>query len=194
MSAPLVEFRDPADLPECSYSAHPMETMEPVEQASGTTHYIAELLRDALLHLAGDQEREAGDLVAYGRRAVALLAQLAPHRIPALDPRCTAYQTSGDDAASLAEASSPLWEWLADASPARFSAFGMRALVLLYVVRNDLIGGMTLEQIGELDNSTRQAVDKLVTNLRDTLGGAARSRVMKSENTRTRCRNAHFTK
>lgn len=195
MSAPTVEFRDPASLPEASFFVHPVDLIEPQLNPIEQLEHAADLLRDVLLDLAGDERsHEAPDLVSIGKRAIAIVHALAPHRISALPGDCDPYSIAEGDSGALSVAAWPLWEWLANASPARYSAFGLRALVLLYVVRNDLISGMTLEDIGDLDGSSRQAMDKLVTDLRDTLGGAIRSRTMKSEETRSRCQRTQLTK
>lgn len=47
---------------------------------------------------------------------------------------------------------------------------GLRATVALWCIRPDLIGGITLEQIGELAGCTRQAVCKLADDFRKNMG------------------------
>lgn len=47
---------------------------------------------------------------------------------------------------------------------------GLRATIVLRQVRPDLIGGMTLEQIGEQADCTRQTVHKLADDFRKSMG------------------------
>jgi hypothetical protein len=47
---------------------------------------------------------------------------------------------------------------------------GLRAAIVLRQVRPDLIGGMTLEGIGEQAGCTRQTVHKLADDFRKSMG------------------------
>lgn len=47
---------------------------------------------------------------------------------------------------------------------------GLRVMVALWCVRPDLIGGITLEEIGEQTGCTRQAVCKLADDFRKSMG------------------------
>lgn len=58
--------------------------------------------------------------------------------------------------------------WISDAKT--FSGRGLRATVLLYLARNDLLGGMTLEEIGEAAGCSKQYVHKLLIELKELLG------------------------
>jgi hypothetical protein len=58
--------------------------------------------------------------------------------------------------------------WVADGST--LEQVGLRATVVLYYVRPDLIGGQSLEEIGLRAGCTRQAVEHLVADFRYTLG------------------------
>lgn len=58
--------------------------------------------------------------------------------------------------------------WMADAPT--LEDRGLRASVVLYCVRPDLIDGITLEQIGEQSGRTRQAVHQLADDFRVTTG------------------------
>ena len=49
---------------------------------------------------------------------------------------------------------------------------GLRTSVALYSVRPDLVGGVTLEQIGGQTGRTRQHVHKIADNFRLTTGFA----------------------
>jgi len=58
--------------------------------------------------------------------------------------------------------------WVADGST--LEQVGLRATVVLYCVRADLIGGQSLEEIGLRAGCIRQAVEHLVADFRYTLG------------------------
>lgn len=58
--------------------------------------------------------------------------------------------------------------WMSDAPT--LESRGLRATVVLHCIRPDLIGGITLEQIGELAGCTSQAVHKLAGDFRQTTG------------------------
>lgn len=78
----------------------------------------------------------------------------------------------GQEARALAqEVLCRVFIWIADAPT--LEDRGLRASVLLYCVRPDLLNGATLEEIGEASGRTRQAVHKLAENFRLTTGLAA---------------------
>jgi hypothetical protein len=54
--------------------------------------------------------------------------------------------------------------WIVDAPTS--GSRGLRATVVLYCIRPDLIGGATLEEIGHSAGCTRQLVHKLATDFR----------------------------
>ena len=58
--------------------------------------------------------------------------------------------------------------WIADGSI--LEQVGLRATVVLYCIRPDLIGGQSLEEIGLQAGCTRQTVKHLVADFRYTLG------------------------
>lgn len=58
--------------------------------------------------------------------------------------------------------------WVASATGIR--QFGLRALVVLHVVRNDLLDGATLERVGAMAGCSRQAVFKLVEDFHLSTG------------------------
>jgi hypothetical protein len=58
--------------------------------------------------------------------------------------------------------------WMADAPS--LEDRGLRATVLLFCVRPDLIDGATLEQIGQVSGRTKQRVHNLVKSFRNTTG------------------------
>ena len=69
----------------------------------------------------------------------------------------------------IAEAFGRVLEWASRANS--LVAMGQRMYVMLYALRPALIEGMTLEQIGKQNATTRQNIDKLVCDFRDTFGG-----------------------
>ena len=58
--------------------------------------------------------------------------------------------------------------WVASATGVR--QYGLRALVILYVVRRDLISGATLQEIGEKCACSKQAVSSLVESFHQSTG------------------------
>jgi hypothetical protein len=83
----------------------------------------------------------------------------------------------------------PIFEWLRRGN--RVSELGERVTVLFYVLRPDLLDEpATLAQLGKVSNKTRQAKDKLANEIRDTFAGL-KSRTMRADITRARCRAAH---
>jgi hypothetical protein len=83
----------------------------------------------------------------------------------------------------------PVLEWLSRATSS--SALGQRLYAVVYVVRNSLINGATMQGIGKHSNKTRQAICKLIQDLRDTTGGQ-KCRPMRSEKTRALCQLAQL--
>jgi hypothetical protein len=57
--------------------------------------------------------------------------------------------------------------WVADGST--LEQVGLRATVVLYCIRPDLIGGQSLEEIGLRAGCTRQAIEHLVADFCYTL-------------------------
>lgn len=68
---------------------------------------------------------------------------------------------------------------------------GQRLNVMLYVMAPDLIEAATLEKIASVNNHTRQNVDKMVQDFRDTFAGQ-RSGPMKSEAARKAYKEAQL--
>lgn len=83
----------------------------------------------------------------------------------------------------------PVLEWARRGTS--LAQLGQRLLAMAYVLRPNAIGGATLANIGACTNKTRQAMDRLVQDFRDTFGGL-RSRTMRSEENRIRCRRAQL--
>jgi len=85
------------------------------------------------------------------------------HPVDFLEP----LPNGNESARRICEVLSRTFIWIADGST--LEQVGLRATVVLYCVRPDLIGGQILEKIGLRADCTRQAVEHLVTDFRYTL-------------------------
>ncbi|WP_145928794.1 hypothetical protein OH491_16875 [Termitidicoccus mucosus] len=70
--------------------------------------------------------------------------------------------------AMAAEAITHVLLWISEGTT--LEQHGLRASLVLHQVRPDLIGGMTLEEIGGLAGCTRQTVHKLADDFRKNMG------------------------
>lgn len=70
--------------------------------------------------------------------------------------------------AQTVEAVSRILIWIAEAGSIQNR--GVRATIMLYCVRPDLIGGITLEKIGDAAGMTRQATHKLAQEFHLSMG------------------------
>lgn len=74
----------------------------------------------------------------------------------------------------------------------RLSQIGQRVMAIAYVQLPAAIGDATLAAIGAIcGNKTRQAIDKLVQDFRDTFGGM-RSSMMRDDNHRLTCKKSQL--
>lgn len=69
------------------------------------------------------------------------------------------------------------------------SQLGQRGFAMIYLIKPTAIGSLTNAALGSLNNRTRQAFNKTVQEMRDSLAGF-RNEMMRSEETRKRCRTA----
>ncbi len=204
MKAEHVEFRDPSDLPENSYTPDfaaeidgDLPAPDVVEGVSDEERALAvSTFSDALRYLA--ENARLIPLAFVGLRALDLVLLFAPEDIAPRKVIGTRFACEPEANATTAKLFSPVWHWLATGDN-HLSAFGIRAFALLYLVRPDLLDGMTLEDIGGLDatprgfRDSRQAVDRIVGSLRDIVG-EFQSRAMKSEATRGNCQRAQLAR
>ena len=87
------------------------------------------------------------------------------HPVDFLEPT----SANGDEnVGRICEVLSRTFVWIADGSS--LEQIGLRATVVLYCVRADLIAGETLEQIGLRAGCTRQSVEHLVADFCHTIG------------------------
>lgn len=138
---------------------------------------------------------KGGSVVEMGRRLLVVLHIWRPSLVAGLtlenertlveEFRRDIDQGSGGSGSALG----PVLEWARRGTS--LAQLGQRFLAMAYVLRPHIIGGATLAAIGALTNKTRQAVDKLVQDFRDTFGGL-RSRTMRSEANRITCRRAQL--
>ena len=77
--------------------------------------------------------------------------------------------------------------WVRDCTS--LAQLGQRGYSLIYVMRGDLVDGITCEKIGAFKNDTRQAANKPINDFRDTFSGIT-SLTMRGEETRKKCRRA----
>jgi len=68
---------------------------------------------------------------------------------------------------------------------------GQRGFAMIYLIKPAAIGGATNAGIGELDQRTRQAVNRQIGEARDSLDGF-RNEMMRREETRKQCRQSRL--
>lgn len=138
---------------------------------------------------------EASHLVKKGRRLAAFCVLVRPdlgcpvtETLPP-DFRAELRHRLDCDRALLGLVFGRVFTWCREA--ASLSALGLRGDIIAYVIRPALLDAATNAQIGTPTNSTRQAINKLVGDFRDTFAGI-RARTMRGEDTRTHCRAAQL--
>jgi hypothetical protein len=137
--------------------------------------------------------RKGATLVQVGHRVVAALslvrADLVGGARVCVRLAHDAGECLGGSALEVGEAYGAVWAWLREAQS--IAQLGVRCLAMAYVISSQGAEGVTLEQIGAGNGTTRQAVDRIAQNFRDTFHGM-RSRTMRSEENRKRCRIAQL--
>jgi len=174
--------------PEATEAADPIDSLEPIRV--GEEMMISAAFHQALAWCVGGKT-----LVEIGMRYLCVLKIWKPVLLAGMTLELEAemqrdfIQNVGSFGAM--EGLGRLLEW---ARRARMvSAVGLRIVAMAYVLSPGLIGDMTLEQMGEPVKKTRQAVDKLVQDFRDTFEGI-RSRSMRDDGNRLICKNAQHRK
>jgi hypothetical protein len=195
----VIDFHDPADLPEAQDNHLPVDDIEPQSLFSKAIDALgseeitaaADCFSAALTWSLDIKDQR--DLVLLGRRALIMILWLRedllgagsfPNPAGAHDfcDRVTGNHTA------TGEVFGRVLEWIRRG--ATVSAIGERLCLVAYVVRPTMINSPTLEKLGEVMNKTRQAKDKLVSCLRDTFAGL-RAAAQRGEKTRLVCQNAH---
>jgi hypothetical protein len=183
------EFDDPAEAPEASED--PREQLEELEPMTATEQQELEAAFGQALAWAA----QGADLVDMGRRLSVMLHIYKPALIRGLaleiqaEMRAELEETVGEIRSELGEAYGCALEWVSRGKS--LSQWGQRLLAALYVMRPAAIEDATLETIGAHQNKTRQAIDKLVQDFRDTFQGI-KSAAMRSDETRIKCKHAQL--
>lgn len=138
---------------------------------------------------------EAQHLVKKGRRLAVFIALTCPHlalQLSTPEPGLRAELAARLDGEPrlLGIVFSRVFAWCREAGSV--SALGLRGDIIGYVIRPALLDAATNAQLGSPTNCTRQAVNKLVQEFRDTFAGI-RAPAMRGENTRARCRAAQLS-
>lgn len=183
------EFADPADSSAASMVDDPAAKLEPEEMTQGEYAAVEEAFARALLW-----STEAATIVEMGRRLTVMLHVLRPQLLRGLvfemNHAAELVEIVGaENVGGVGRMFGSVLEWMRRGPS--LSAVGQRVLAMAYVMFLGQVGEMTLEEIGAPTRKTRQAVDKLVQDARDTFGGL-RSRNMRDENHRTKCKNAQL--
>jgi hypothetical protein len=142
------------------------------------------------------------DLLVMGARWVTMLTVMRPcelreMQLPARAMKQRAFQLRGAIGAELDPIATGyfyrrLFAWVRDCTS--LGQLGQRGYSLIYVMRNDLLGGMTCEQIGSLrggDGDTRQAANKPIQDFRDTFRGF-KNGAMRDDETRKKCKRSQL--
>ncbi|HEV7405190.1 MAG TPA: hypothetical protein VGO11_19760 [Chthoniobacteraceae bacterium] len=185
-------FRDPADSAAASEVDAPVDRLEP-ELTANEYSEVQDAFARALLW-----STQAANPAEMGRRLTVMLHVLRPGLL-----RGMAYEAEHAKEEELEEAIGDgnvgavgkmygaALEWMRRGKS--LADFGQRVAALAYVMALGPLGALTLEQLAAPTNKTRQQFDKLVVDARDTFGGL-RSRNMRDEEHRERCRRAQLAK
>ena len=159
---------------------HPVDELEPIENPLSVA---AETLSEILRAIADQSSAVSAGNEALAHIAIAFPAQF-PGGFAAPSVRITG------DYAFAARAFSRLFSFIAGGwGKTRSSEVGVRALVAVYVLRPDLLDGISLNVLGRKLGVTRQNLSKHARAIRDTHSGI-KNRAMKSENHRENSRIA----
>jgi hypothetical protein len=192
-----IDFCDPVDLPRSSVLDHPIDHIEPAGDFQPLAWLTVEQIREvtAIFEFSLRWCLEIAGLVDKGRRLAIVISIMRPDLSVGLiidkkEKRIFKRANGGVNGGFelTGRAFGPILEWLRRGE--RVSELGERILILVYILRPDLIGDQTLEELGRISNKTRQAKDKLANCLRDTYSGI-KARAMRGDITRIRCRNSH---
>jgi hypothetical protein len=184
---PVREDEPERSTPEAGAFVHPADAIE------GTIEDESELAATFGEALAWCSQ--GSDVVDMGRRLTVVLHLWRPSLVAGMtleieremteEFRCWVQCDAPCDRGNLG----PVLEWARRGTS--LGQLGQRVLAMTYVLKPHAIGAPTLAAIGALTNKTRQAVDKLVQDFRDTFGGV-KSRNMRSEANRITCRHAQY--
>lgn len=131
--------------------------------------------------------RYGNDTDGFHDPADSSAAAYSHHPVDDIDPLVAGKEV--EDFKSLGRVLAPVLVWVCQATT--FADIGMRFKVFAYLLRSDLIGGATLEDIGGESGVTRQAVSKLAREFEKTFG--IRGINQRKDETRQKCRQSHLT-
>lgn len=110
------------------------------------TERAADALREALIYIRGREEQP--DLIQCGQRAFEIIEIVNLEQItPPVAP--------DKETLHCLMSASRIWEWIGSGETS-IADIGLRALIVMWTVRPDLIDGMTFEEIGQLGEMKRQ--------------------------------------
>lgn len=166
-------------LPPDSIWLHPVDEIEPEPDNISDT---AEMLSSFLRCVA-----EQSTACKAGKEAIAHIALAMPEQFPG-GFVLPSIQIEGNYR-QFGRAFSRLFACITgNFHRSSMSEAGIRAMMAVYIIRPDLLGGATLEELGaRLGGSTRQNLSKHARAIRDAHKGI-KNRSMKSEETRRKCR------
>ncbi len=193
------EFHDPSDLPQASVIDNPVDHIEPRDSHAdfiGLDRDQIDLVCETFKHvfrwtLDGAQSRNSDSaLVSVGKRCNAVISRMRPDLGIGLSVSESLNRRLDQGFKPALLLKTGIWfgrvlEWLRRGDP--LSARGERVYLLAYKLWPDDIGASTLAALGGMNGKTRQAKDKQVNCLRDTMGGL-KALTMRPDITRARCR------
>lgn len=154
-----IDFVDPSRLPHIRHDHHPVDDIEPVDHWEHRHGQHAEEFGRCLVYLASGFP----SVILMSSMAIKLACEVIdrPH-----NEKVAEFTKCRKTLNSLCWSYGVVFDWLIRGRDRK--EIGMRTIIILYCVRPDLIGGITLDQIGSRTNISRQAVDKLVINFSET--------------------------
>ncbi|HEX3818607.1 MAG TPA: hypothetical protein VHW03_09995 [Chthoniobacterales bacterium] len=148
----------------------------------------------ALVWATSSFKKAKPNLLTMGMRWLVILREMRPELVGKMAvPAAKKLQWSlrgalvGRDARKTGDFFRRPLAWVRDCTS--LAHLGQRGYSLIYVMRGDLVGGITCEELGSFKNDTRQAANKPIQDFRDTFSGI-KSLTMRGEETRKKCRRA----
>ena len=192
-----IEFHDPADLPQSSFTDHPVNHIEPEPENGFAEINVHELIliRDTFRKVFR-WALDGQGLVEKGLRCNICIARMRTRLSGGLTIDISLAKDFDRRFKPESLKITGLYygrviEWLRRGDP--ISARGERVDLLAYTLWPSLINASTLATLGQMNGKTRQAKDKLANCLRDTFSGI-KALAMRNDITRERCRYSQLNK